>query len=69
MDKKNIMPNPAQPVDRVPTGQLPSALMELSEEALDSSNLLPLSYWGYCSRCTGSCSTCSHCSYDGDNAE
>ncbi|MDT9181123.1 MAG: DUF5837 family protein, partial [Limnospira sp. PMC 1291.21] len=25
MDKKNISPNPQQPVDRVPTGQLPSA--------------------------------------------
>ncbi|WP_273249843.1 microcyclamide/patellamide family RiPP, partial [Limnospira indica] len=36
MDKKNISPNPQQPVDRVPTGQLPSALAELSEEAIGS---------------------------------
>ncbi|NER38740.1 MAG: microcyclamide/patellamide family RiPP [Oscillatoria sp. SIO1A7] len=36
MDKKNISPNPQQPVDRVPAGQLPSALAELSEEALAS---------------------------------
>ncbi|WP_273249848.1 DUF5837 family cyanobactin class RiPP, partial [Limnospira indica] len=28
--------NPQQPVDRVPTGQLPSALAELSEEAIGS---------------------------------
>ncbi|BAI93361.1 DUF5837 family protein [Arthrospira platensis NCB002] len=36
MDKKNISPNPQQPVDRVPSGQLPSALAELSEEAIGS---------------------------------
>ncbi|BAI93360.1 microcyclamide/patellamide family RiPP [Limnospira platensis] len=36
MDKKNITPNPQQPVDRVPSGQLPSALAELSEEAIGS---------------------------------
>ncbi|WP_254563435.1 DUF5837 family cyanobactin class RiPP [Oscillatoria sp. HE19RPO] len=34
MNKKNITPNPQQPIDRVPTGQLPSALAELSEEAI-----------------------------------
>ena len=34
MDKKNISPNPLQPIDRVPSGQLPSALAELSEEAI-----------------------------------
>ena len=36
MNKKNISPNPQQPIDRVPTGQLPSALAELSEEAIGS---------------------------------
>lgn len=36
MNKKNISPNPQQPVDRVPTGQLPTALAELSEESLGS---------------------------------
>jgi len=34
MNKKNITPNPSQPVDRVPTGKLPAALAELSEEAI-----------------------------------
>ncbi|MCW6035566.1 DUF5837 family protein [Spirulina subsalsa FACHB-351] len=34
MEKKNITPNPQQPVDRVASGQLPSALAELSEEAI-----------------------------------
>ena len=36
MNKKNISPNPLQPIDRVPSGQLPSALAELSEEAIGS---------------------------------
>ncbi|CDM96174.1 MULTISPECIES: DUF5837 family cyanobactin class RiPP [Limnospira] len=36
MNKKNISPNPQQPVDRIPTGQLPSVLAELSEEAIGS---------------------------------
>ena len=41
MDKKNITPNPQQPVERVPAGQLPSdqlpnILAELSEESLGS---------------------------------
>jgi bacteriocin leader peptide (microcyclamide/patellamide family) len=34
MNNKSITPNPQQPVDRVPTGQLPSALAELSEAEL-----------------------------------
>ena len=51
MDKKNISPNPQQPVDRVPTGQLPSALAELSEKPVSPSY---------------SCYGCCACSYDGD---
>ena len=43
MDKKNITPNPAQPIDRIPTGQLPNELAELSEETLSSGSLLPSS--------------------------
>jgi bacteriocin leader peptide (microcyclamide/patellamide family) len=43
MNNKSITPNPQQPVDRVPTGQLPSALAELSEAAL-SSGVLPQFY-------------------------
>ncbi|OYE00505.1 hypothetical protein CDG79_34795 [Nostoc sp. 'Peltigera membranacea cyanobiont' 232] len=34
MDKKNLMPQAAQPVNRTITGQLPAELTELSEEAL-----------------------------------
>jgi len=34
MNNKSITPSPQEPVDRVPTGQLPSALAELSEIAL-----------------------------------
>jgi bacteriocin leader peptide (microcyclamide/patellamide family) len=55
MNKKNISPNPQQPVDRVPTGQLPSILAELSEESLGApvlaSTLNPTDW----------------CSYDGDD--
>ena len=41
MDKKNITPNPQQPVDRVPTGKLPSALAELEEASLSGTHTLP----------------------------
>jgi bacteriocin leader peptide (microcyclamide/patellamide family) len=61
MNNKSISPNLQQPVDRVPTGQLPSALAELSEAALSDtlrSDVLPLTY---CS--VGSCL----CSYEGDD--
>ncbi len=34
MDKKNILPQQGKPVIRMTTGQLPSHLAELSEEAL-----------------------------------
>ena len=34
MDKKNLMPQAAQPVNRTTTGQLPAELAQLSEEAL-----------------------------------
>ncbi|MHC5721604.1 MAG: DUF5837 family cyanobactin class RiPP, partial [Nostoc sp.] len=34
MDKQNLMPTAAQPVNRIITGQLPTELAELSEEAL-----------------------------------
>ncbi|UWU47804.1 DUF5837 family cyanobactin class RiPP [Limnospira platensis] len=54
MDKKNISPNPQQPVDRVPTGQLPSALAELSEEAIGSQAQASFGSFG-------------RCSYDGDD--
>ncbi|MFO7091620.1 DUF5837 family cyanobactin class RiPP [Limnospira platensis] len=57
MDKKNITPNPQQPVDRVPSGQLPSALAELSEEAIGSLEALP----------AGIPFPPCVCSYDGDD--
>jgi bacteriocin leader peptide (microcyclamide/patellamide family) len=61
MNNKSITPNPQQPVDRVPTGQLPSALAELSEAALSdtlrSEVLIPL--W------RGAEDLC-RCSYDGE---
>jgi bacteriocin leader peptide (microcyclamide/patellamide family) len=66
MDKQNLMPQPAQPVNRLTTGQLPSELVELAEEALQqgvvtSSSASILASSGYY------CSIA--CSYDGDEAE
>ncbi|MEX6779986.1 DUF5837 family cyanobactin class RiPP, partial [Limnospira fusiformis] len=46
------------PIDRVPTGQLPSALAELSEEAIGSLEALPQGFDPY--------NPCM-CSYDGDD--
>ncbi|MDB9513175.1 DUF5837 family protein [Kamptonema animale CS-326] len=39
MDKKNLMPQQTQPIERITTGQLPDVLAELSEEALGRSTL------------------------------
>ncbi|MCT7963676.1 DUF5837 family protein [Laspinema sp. D1] len=64
MDKKNISPNPQQPVDRLPSGQLPSVLAELSEESLSSQALA--SHLCISGRCD-LCSPCAQCSYDGDD--
>ena len=60
MNNKSITPNPQQPVDRVPTGQLPSALAELSEVAL-ADGCTPAN--------NGRCGefVCGFCSYDGDD--
>ncbi|MEH1884573.1 MULTISPECIES: DUF5837 family cyanobactin class RiPP [unclassified Nostoc] len=67
MDKKNLMPQAAQPVNRTTTGQLPAELAELLEEALQlhgddsafSASVLPQTeYYGIV-----------QCSYDGDDAE
>jgi bacteriocin leader peptide (microcyclamide/patellamide family) len=61
MNNKSITPNPRQPVDRLPAGQLPSALAELSEAALNHEVMPshwelnePDVYW-------------VGCSYDGDD--
>ncbi len=58
MNNKSITPNPQQPVDRVPTGQLPSALAELSEAEL-SARVLPSELESYSKPVV--------CSYDGDD--
>ncbi len=64
MNNKSITPNPQQPVDRVPTGQLPSALAELSEAEISAgAGVLPLGE--YCS--WSSDSGIQGCSYDGDD--
>lgn len=54
MENKNLMPQAAQPVNRITTGQLPAELAELSEEALSqlgedassSASVLASSYSG-----------------------
>ena len=61
MNNKSITPNPQQPVDRVPTGQLPSALAELSEVAL-ADGCTPANK----GRC-GEFGCDWFCSYDGDD--
>jgi bacteriocin leader peptide (microcyclamide/patellamide family) len=69
MDKKNLMPMAAQPVNRTTAGQLPDVLAELSEEALQlhgdseaySTSVLASGHSGNYSSCW--------CSYDGDDAE
>jgi bacteriocin leader peptide (microcyclamide/patellamide family) len=74
MDKKNLMPQQAQPIERITTGQLPTELAELSEEALvdsswmsDSSSVLP-SVLPSAQGCSELCSGW-FCSYDGEDAE
>jgi bacteriocin leader peptide (microcyclamide/patellamide family) len=62
MNNKSITPNPQQPVDRVPTGQLPSALAELSEAELRCSSVLPSTIF-----CSAKCAGGGICSYDGDD--
>jgi bacteriocin leader peptide (microcyclamide/patellamide family) len=59
MNNKSITPNPQQPVDRVPTGQLSNALAELSEAELsaESAGVLPHTR----NRVSKACS------YDGDD--
>ncbi len=63
MDKQNLMPQVAQPVNRINTGQLPAQLAELSEEALqlhgDSASVLASEGKCGCGNCF--CSACSAC--------
>ena len=68
MDKQNLMPQAAQPVNRTTTGQLPDVLAELSEEALqlhgDDSKAAVLA-----ARYSEYGEFLCYCSYDGDDAE
>jgi len=57
MEKQNLMPQAAQPVNRITTGQLPAELAELSEEALQQHE------------CDAAAVRFFACSYDGDDAE
>ena len=63
-NQQNLMPQAAQPVTRITTGQLPTELAELSEEALqlhgDSTSAVVLASWY---------GPIQYCSYDGDDAE
>jgi len=63
MDKQNLMPQAAQPVNRITTGQLPAELAELSEEALQQ----------HCDAAAAVSASLPNrpdiCSYDGDDAE
>ncbi len=67
MDKQNLMPQAAGPVNRTTTGQLPAELAELSEEALqlhgDSDSDAAAVF------AAGSRWDLLRCSYDGDDAE
>ncbi|WP_019487314.1 MULTISPECIES: DUF5837 family cyanobactin class RiPP [Kamptonema] len=70
MDNKNLMPQQAQPVNRLATGQQQAELAELSEETLsqmDSSSVLPS--WGDKYACSNTWGDCVVCSYDGEDAE
>jgi len=62
MNNKTITPSFQQPGDRIASGQLPSALAELSEAALSgtlTSDVLPLGF------CNGFMVGPFLCSYDG----
>jgi len=68
MDNKNLMPQAAQPVNRISSGQLPSELAELSEEALSQQDDASNNSSSSVVASFGTCNVCL-CSYDGDDAE
>ena len=59
MNKKNITPNPQQPINRVTTGKLPNLLAELQEASLSGTHTLP-----QYSKLEEA--TCIFCSYEGE---
>ena len=70
MDKQNLMPQAAQPVNRTTTGQLPDVLAELSEEALqlhgdEAETAAVFASGSSFERAVNPWA----CSYDGDDAE
>ena len=68
MNKKNISPKLQQPVDRVRSGQLPTALASLSEEAIGSQALaLPAKHLSPPFSGTWEDLGIMYCSYDGDD--
>ncbi|MEX6780059.1 DUF5837 family cyanobactin class RiPP, partial [Limnospira fusiformis] len=66
-NKKNISPNPQQPVDRVPTGQLPSALAELSEAALSFAGVYASNAQDIQNAAEFGYELIGACSFDGDD--
>ena len=68
MDKQNLMPQAAQPVNRITTGQLPAELAELSEEALQLHGNVAFSA-SVLSSSPRYGNTPGYCAYDGDDAE
>jgi bacteriocin leader peptide (microcyclamide/patellamide family) len=70
MDKQNLMPQAAQPVNRITTGQLPTELAELSEEALQQHECDAAAAVSASAGVSASgCGFRPACSYDGDDAE
>ena len=65
MDKQNLMPQAAQPINRITTGQLPAELAELSEEALQQHESDAAAVYASIDLRMGK----NACSYDGDDAE
>jgi bacteriocin leader peptide (microcyclamide/patellamide family) len=67
MNKKDLMPQVAQPVNRITTGQLPEVLAELSEESLQldgggvQASIICMPFGGKVID--------GVCSFDGDDAE
>jgi bacteriocin leader peptide (microcyclamide/patellamide family) len=68
MDKKNILPQQGKPVIRITTGQLPSFLAELSEEALGDAGV-GASATSTASAYDGAEASFSHCACAYDGAE
>jgi bacteriocin leader peptide (microcyclamide/patellamide family) len=68
MDKKNLIPQAAQPVNRTTTGQLPPELAELSEEAFCQLGADASSDASLRASSTGPELYC-YCSFDGDDVE